>query len=284
MLLNFITWNVKPQIFTIGSFEIRWYSILFATGFVLGYIILSKIFKKEGIPIELLDKLTVYVVLGTIIGARLGHCLFYEPGYYLKHPLQIILPWQGTIGKDFKFTGYQGLASHGGAIGVIIALYLFSRKYKKPFLWILDRLVIVTALAGFFIRMGNLMNSEIYGHQTNLPWGFKFMREALYGVPVSEIVPKHPTQIYEGLSYLFVFFLLYHLYRKHNDKLKQGFLFALFLILVFTARFLIEFLKENQESFESHMPLNMGQLLSIPFVLTGIIMLIVLHRRKKAAD
>ncbi len=122
MLLNFITWNVKPQIVTLGSFEIRWYSILFATGFILGYIILSKIFKKEGVPIELLDKLTIYVVLGTIIGARLGHCLFYEPEYFLKHPWRIILPWEGTIGKDFKFTGYQGLASHGGAIGIVLAL------------------------------------------------------------------------------------------------------------------------------------------------------------------
>lgn len=283
MLLNFITWNVKPQIVTLGSFEIRWYSILFATGFILGYIILSKIFKKEGIPIELLDKLTIYVVLGTIIGARLGHCLFYEPGYYLKHPLRIILPWEGTIGKDFKFTGYQGLASHGGAIGVILALYLFSRKYKKPFLWILDRLVIVTALAGFFIRMGNLMNSEIYGIPTKVPWGFKFMREALYGVPVSQIVPRHPTQIYEGLAYLMVFLLLYYIYRKQNTNLKQGLLFSLFLILVFAARFFIEFLKADQESFESHMPLDMGQILSIPFILTGIVILIVIGRKNKIA-
>jgi phosphatidylglycerol---prolipoprotein diacylglyceryl transferase len=281
MLLNFITWNVKPQIVTLGSFEIRWYSILFATGFILGYIILSKIFKKEGVPIELLDKLTIYVVLGTIIGARLGHCLFYEPEYFLKHPWRIILPWEGTIGKDFKFTGYQGLASHGGAIGIILALYLFSRKYKKPYLWILDRLVIVTALAGFFIRMGNLMNSEVYGIPTKLPWGFKFMREALYGVPVSQIVPKHPTQIYEGLAYLLVFFLLLYLYRKYNGQFSQGFLFALFLILVFTARFFIEYVKENQESFESHMPLDMGQLLSIPFILAGIIILIVISRKKK---
>lgn len=282
MILQYITWNVKPQIFDFGSFEIRWYSLLFASGFILGYIILGKIFKKEGLPIELLDKLTIYMVIGTIIGARMGHCIFYEPEVYLKHPLKMILPWEGTIGKDFRFTGYQGLASHGGAIGILLALILFARKTKRPYLWTLDRVVIVTALAGFFIRMGNLMNSEVYGVQTDLPWGFKFMREALYGIPVSEIVPKHPTQIYEGLSYLAIFFLLMYIYKRKPKNQPHGLYFGLFLALVFASRFFIEFVKEDQVAFESGMSLNMGQILSIPFVLGGLIILYYYNKKRKA--
>jgi len=267
MILNYITWDVKPQLIDFGSFEIRWYSMLFAAGFVLGYIILSKMFKKEGLTVELLDKLTIYVVVGTIFGARLGHCLFYEPEYYLQHPLEMILPVQFD---PFRITGFQGLASHGGAVGILISVYFFSRKFDKPYLWVFDRLVIVTALAGAFIRLGNLMNSEIYGRPTDLPWGFKFMRERFYGVPIQDIVPKHPTQIYEALSYLAIFILLRHLYYKNDGKPKHGMIFGIFMVTVFTARFFIEFIKENQVDFENQMALNMGQWLSIPFVLAGL--------------
>lgn len=278
-MIAYINWNVKPQIVNLGFMELRWYSVLFLLGFILGYYILLKIFKKEGVPVELLDKLTFYVVIATIIGARLGHCLFYEPNIYLKHPLKIILPFDWGPGVKFHFTGYQGLASHGGAIGLLIGLYLYSRKVKRPYFWILDRIAIVTALAGSLIRLGNLFNSEIYGHPTNLPWGFRFMRETLeYGTPPSQIVPKHPTQIYESLCYLIIFIILIRIYYKRYPNLKPGFLIGLFFILIFTARFFIEFLKENQVGFEAHMPLNMGQILSIPFIIAGFILV---FRKKK---
>lgn len=236
-------------------------------------------FKKEGLPIDLLDKLTIYVVLSTVIGARLGHCIFYEPEVYLRHPLRMILPFEGVIGKNFHFTGYQGLASHGGAIGLFIGLYLFARNTKQPYLWVLDRLAIVTALAGCFIRLGNLFNSEIYGYPTTLPWGFKFMREALYGVPVNQIVPKHPTQLYEASCYLIIFIILYNIYYRKYPAIRPGFLIGLFLVLVFTARFCIEFLKENQVSFENNLPINMGQILSIPFIIAGIYL--IYYSKKK---
>jgi phosphatidylglycerol---prolipoprotein diacylglyceryl transferase len=269
-MVAYIDWNVRPQALDLGFIEIRWYSLMFLLGFILGYYILSKIFKKEGLPIDLLDKLTFYMVICTIIGARLGHCIFYEPEVYLRHPLKMILPFEGTIGKDFRFTGYQGLASHGGAIGIIIGLYIYARKVKQPYLWVLDRIGIVTALAGACIRTGNLFNSEIYGHQTNLPWGFRFMREALYGTPADLIVPKHPTQLYEALCYLIIFVILIYIYYKKYPDLKSGLLIGLFFILVFGTRFFIEFLKETQVDFEKGMVLNMGQILSIPFVLIGI--------------
>lgn len=255
MILASIDWNVNPEIFRIGNFAIRWYGLLFASGFFFGYWILAKCFKKEGIPIEVLDKLTIYTAIGTILGARLGHCLFYEPGYYLSNPIEILKIWRG------------GLASHGAAIGILVAIYFFSKNTKKSYLWTIDRLVIVVALAGFFIRTGNLMNSEIYGVETTLPWGFVFLRNG-------ETIPKHPTQIYEALTYFTIFILLYILYVRDKGKIKEGRLFGLFLILVFTARFLIEFIKEDQVAFESGMTLNMGQWLSIPFALTGLAFLI----------
>jgi prolipoprotein diacylglyceryl transferase len=254
MLVNSIIWNVDPEIFRIGSFAVRWYGLLFALGFVFGYIIMGKIFKMEKIPPKLLDTITTYMVVGTVVGARLGHCLFYEPEYYLNNPLKILMVWEG------------GLASHGAAIGILFAIYLFARKVNKSYLWVIDRIVIVVALAGFFIRTGNLMNSEIYGIETSLPWGFIFER---WG----ETVPKHPTQIYEGLSYLLIFILIYKIYLKHKSKLKHGLVFGLFLILLFTVRFLIEFIKEPQVGFEANMVLNMGQILSIPFVILGIFIL-----------
>jgi prolipoprotein diacylglyceryl transferase len=191
------------------------------------------------------------MAIGTVVGARLGHCFFYEPQYYLENPLEIIKIWHG------------GLASHGAAIGILTALYLFARKEKRSYFWVLDRIVITVALSGLFIRLGNLMNSEIYGVQTSLPWGFIFVREG-------ETVAKHPTQIYEALSYMLIFVLLLKLYYQYKGKPKEGLLFGLFLILTFTMRFLIEFVKNTQVEFEKSMFLNMGQLLSIPFVLAGI--------------
>jgi len=250
MIIQIIPWDVNPEIFRMGSFAIRWYGLLFASSFVFGYIIMNRIFKNENIKEEVLERLSIYMALGTIIGARLGHCFFYEPGYYLRNPAEILMTWHG------------GLASHGAAIGILTALWFFAKKERKDYTWILDRIVVTVALAGFFIRMGNLMNSEVYGVETTVPWGFIFFRNY-------EPIPKHPTQIYEALAYLAIFILLYKLYWAQKGKHYQGLLISLFLILVFTARFFIEFIKEDQAAFEAGMKLNMGQLLSIPFVLIG---------------
>lgn len=252
MHLLIIPWDPNPEIFRIGPFAIRWYGLLFASSFLFGYFIMRKMFRNEGLADELLDRLTIYMAIGTIVGARLGHCLFYEPGFYLSHPLEILKVWHG------------GLASHGAALGIIISMIIFSLREKIGFFRIMDRIAIVVALSGFFIRTGNLMNSEIYGVETSLPWGFVFLRN-------NELVPKHPTQIYEGLAYLFVFFLLYRMYWKKKGDVYQGLLISIFLILVFTARFFIEFVKEVQVPFEAKMALNMGQLLSIPFVVLGFL-------------
>jgi prolipoprotein diacylglyceryl transferase len=223
---------------------------------------MQKIFKKEGIPIKVLDQLTTYMIVATIIGARLGHVFFYEPMDYFRDPVQILMIWKG------------GLASHGAAIAIIIALLIFSKRNKKPFIWIFDRIAIVVALAGTFIRTGNLMNSEIYGVETSLPWGFIFENTD------PSMLPKHPTQIYEALAYLLIFIYLWWVYLKTDGKPRPGFLFAMFMILVFASRFIIEFVKEPQVGFESGMTLNMGQWLSIPFVLLGIGVLVYIYRDK----
>jgi len=263
MTLQIIPWDVNPEIFRIGNFAVRWYGLLFASGFLFGYYIMRSMFRNEGLKDETLDRLTVYVAIGTILGARLGHCFFYEPAYYLSHPLEILKVWHG------------GLASHGAAIGILLALWLFVRKERKPYIWVIDRLVIVVALAGALIRLGNLMNSEIYGVETALPWGFVFLRNG-------ENAPKHPTQIYEALAYLLTFVLLLRLYWKNKGRQTPGLLFGLFLILVFLFRFFIEYVKEDQVSFEAGMKLNMGQILSIPFVIGGIVILIWAFRKKQA--
>jgi prolipoprotein diacylglyceryl transferase len=258
MTFDFITWNVSPEIFSIGSLSVRWYGLLFASSFFFGYLILIRIFRKEGIAIKFLDELTTYMIIGTVAGARLGHCLFYEPAYYLQHPLKILAVWEG------------GLASHGAAIGIILTIIIFSLVRKFSFLWVIDRIVIVVALSGLLIRMGNLMNSEIFGVPTNLPWGFLFLRAS---DPAEAVDPRHPTQLYEGLSYLIIFLYLWRYYYLKDGKPPPGFLFGMFLTLVFGVRFFIEFLKEPQVGFEREMALNMGQLLSIPFVLAGIILI-----------
>jgi len=271
-MINYIVWDVKPQIADLGFIELRWYSLLFLLGFVISYYILSKVFKKEGLSIELLDKLTFYVVICTIIGARFGHCIFYEPEVYLRNPLKIILPFEGKIGENFHFTGYQGLASHGGAIGILIGLYIYSRKFKRPYLWVLDRVTMVTALAGSLIRLGNLFNSEIVGSATTLPWGVKFVQLAQPNLPVEHIIPLHPAQIYESICYLIIFAFLISLYYRKYPELKAGLITGWFFILIFSSRFIIEFVKQDQVTFEEGMALNMGQILSIPFIIAGLIL------------
>lgn len=283
MIFAAIDWSVRPQIFTIGTFELRWYSVLFALGFLVGYYIMQSMFKRENIKIDLLDKLTMYVILSTIVGARVGHCLFYEPETYLTAPWKMFLPFTMSPETGFRFTGFQGLASHGGALGLLVGLYFYSKKFKRPYLWILDRIAIVTAFAGACIRLGNLFNSEIYGNATSLPWGFRFLLEVERHqvATVEEVVAKHPTQIYEALAYLLVFALLMFIYKKVGDKFKRGAYLGWFFILVFTARFFIEIIKEVQVDFEEGMALNMGQWLSIPFVIAGIFLVL---RKEKLAE
>lgn len=262
-ILDYIIWDINPDIFTIPviNHPLRWYGLLFAAGLVFGQQIMQYIYSKEGRAENEVDTLAIYVVIATVVGARLGHVLFYDPLYYFQHPLEIPMVWQG------------GLASHGGSIGVLIALYLFARKTKVSYLWILDRIVIVGALTGFMIRMGNLMNSEMVGVPTSMPWGFVFTR-------VDEI-PRHPAQLYEAIYCLVLFMLLFGRWYRHRAKMQNGFLFGWFLVVLFSFRFIDEFFKINQEAFEDNLPLNMGQLLSIPFVLAGVIILILIARSKK---
>jgi phosphatidylglycerol---prolipoprotein diacylglyceryl transferase len=268
-MLNYITWDVSPDIFSLGPVTVRWYGLLFAMAFVATQPIEKYIYRKDGRKDEDVDILTMYMIVGTVIGARLGHCLFYDPVYYLSNPLEIFKIWEG------------GLASHGGTIGILLSLYLFCRKYKFDYLWVLDRIVIVVAVGGMFIRLGNLMNSEIIGKPTDLPWAFKFMRnnELFNGVP-AYMDPRHPSQLYESLFCLVLFILLYTLWKRGAGQIR-GFLFGLFVTLLFTFRFLIEFTKENQEKFEDELPLNMGQWLSIPLILIGIVVLIYSLRQPR---
>lgn len=325
MLLNFITWNIDPILAHLGPLTIRWYGLLWALGIYATLLITQKIFKNEKLPEAWVDKLFIYTVVGTIIGARLGHCLFYEWDYFSAHPLEILYIWHG------------GLASHGGAIGILIAVYIFDKKVsKKGFIWVMDRLVIGVAICGAAIRLGNLMNSEIYGGITSMPWGFQFVRDSKiagdlqlisgilahsglikadliqhlqsfitnfslagnlnfgaledalvnakfisYGQTgellrlfesnhLIAITQNHPTQIYEILYCLITFVAVWWLYWKKEAFKKTGLIFGVFLIGIFASRFLLEFIKLDQEAFEAGMILNMGQILSIPFIVWGI--------------
>ena len=268
-MFNYITWNVDPELFSIGPLTVRWYGLLWAVGIWLALIIVQRIFKHEKHPEAWVDKLFIYTVLGTIVGARLGHCFFYEwkelaepvtflgisfkyGNHYLTHPWELLYIWRG------------GLASHGGAIGILIAMYYYNKNVsKKGYIWIFDRLVIGVALAGAAIRLGNLMNSEIYGTATTLPWGFIFVRDG-------QTEPMHPTQIYEMIYCLVTFAVTYWLYYKKEAYKKTGLIFGVFLLGIFGTRFLLEFIKLNQEAFESGMIFNMGQILSVPFIIWGI--------------
>ncbi|MDE6300552.1 MAG: prolipoprotein diacylglyceryl transferase [Muribaculaceae bacterium] len=256
-MLTFITWDVNPELIS-WPLHIRWYGLMFAIGFWIGYNIVARMFKREGAPEQWLGTLLIWVAAGTIIGARLGHVIFYEWSYYSAHPLKILAVWEG------------GLASHGGAIGVILSVILFSifTSRRSP-LWTFDRLVVAIALVGCLIRLGNLMNSEIFGHATTLPWGFMFVRSAEWRALYSGQA-CHPTQIYEALCYLALFCLLMWLYWRKNAGERPGLIFGIFLIGIFLPRFFIEFIKNPQVAFEQDMTLNMGQWLSIPFVLFGI--------------
>jgi phosphatidylglycerol:prolipoprotein diacylglycerol transferase len=259
-----IHWNVSPTLVHLGPLQLRWYGLMFLAGFLIGYQGMRKICQWEGKPLEKLDSLLTHIFLGTLIGARLGHCLFYEPAHYLANPIEIFKIWEG------------GLASHGGGLGVLLAIWLFSRKNPEfPLLWIFDRVAIFTVLTGAFIRIGNLMNSEIIGRPAEVPWSFVFER--------IDQMPRHPTQIYESLCYFAIALTGWLVYRKYKAALPAGRIFGLTVLLIFIARFSIEFFKENQESFESSMIVNMGQLLSIPFILVGLYFFVRSFRLPKKA-
>lgn len=262
MISNYIHWNPDPEIINIFGISIRYYGLLFVSGLILSVYFLGWIYKRENLPSENLEKLTIYGAIGILAGARLGHCLFYEPSYYLSHPIEMILPITFPPDGGVQFTGYQGLASHGGALGLLIALYFYSRKTKHPMIDTIDLIAVVAALASGFIRLANFMNSEIIGMPTTKPWGIIFERV--------DIIPRHPAQLYEAISYFLIFALMILLYKTQREKLKNGFFFGLVLILIFTARFIIEFVKENQVGFEDRMTFNMGQLLSLPYIFVGI--------------
>ncbi len=261
MILYYIHWNLDPEIISIFGFSLRYYGVLFVSGLLLCFYILGRIYKKENIPSGHWETLTIYSIIGILVGARLGHCLFYEPSYYLSHPLEMFLPVTFSADGGVKFTGYQGLASHGGALGLLIAIFFYSRKTKHSMIDTLDLIAIVSGLTGF-IRLGNFMNSEIIGMQTTKPWGVVFERV--------DDIPRHPAQLYEAISYFIIFAIMLMLYNKKRYRLKNGFFFGLVLVLVFIARFVIEFIKEDQVGFEVGMFFNMGQLLSIPYIIGGL--------------
>jgi phosphatidylglycerol:prolipoprotein diacylglycerol transferase len=262
MIFNYINWNVDPEIINVFGISIRYYGLLFVSGLILCIYILGWIFRRENIPSENLEKLAIYGMIGILAGARLGHCLFYEPSYYFAHPLEMILPIQLLPDGGYKFSGYQGLASHGGVLGLLIALYFYSRKTKHSMIDTIDLIAVVIGLSFGFIRLGNFMNSEIIGIPTTKPWGVIFEQV--------DNIPRHPAQLYEGIAYFIIFAVMMILYKKMRDRLKNGFFFGLATVLFVTARFIIEFIKENQVGFEEGMKLNMGQLLSLPYIVVGI--------------
>lgn len=272
MNLLYINWDINPEIANILGIPLKYYGLLFLTGLVLCLNILKHIYKKENLSLKAHDALFSYALIGILLGARLGHCLFYDFDYYSQHPVEILLPIQQGPDGAYHFTGFAGLASHGGGIGLVIALLLYTRKYKIPFMTILDAIAIVLPLGGTFIRLANLMNSEIIGLPTDVPWAFIFRQV--------DDLPRHPAQLYEAISYMIIFLLVYFIYKKNIFRIGQGFYFGISILLIFVMRILIEFIKVDQVEFEHGMSLNMGQLLSIPFVLLGLFFMIKSMREK----
>ncbi len=304
-----LVWNPSEGI-NLGFFMIRYYSLMFVIAFLLGWFIMKQIFQRENESIEKLDSLFVWTVLATLIGARLGHVFFYDWEYFRNHLLEIFLPFR--FEPEFQFTGFQGLASHGAAISIIVAMYYYSKKIlKRPLLWILDRIVIPVASGAIFVRLGNFFNSEIIGHQTDSAFGIRFLHDTFskneavqktgiadpvqaydaiatnptFAKLLSEVPSRHPAQLYEAFSYVFVFAILYFLYWKTNTRLKSGFLFGLFLVLLFVVRFIVEFVKESQGGFENELGIfSTGQWLSIPFIIIGLFFVIRAQRNPLATS
>lgn len=274
MSLLYINWDVNPEIVNILGVSVKYYGLLFLSGLVLCFNIVKSIYKKENLSVQAHDALFTYALIGILAGARLGHCIFYDFDYYSQHPLEIFLPIQRGPDGAYHFTGYAGLASHGGGIGLMIMLLIYARKFKIPLMTVLDAIAIVLPLGGVFIRLANLMNSEIIGTPTNVPWAFIFRQV--------DNLPRHPAQLYEAISYFVIFLLVYFIYKKDIFKIGKGFYFGISILLIFVMRILIEFIKVDQVEFEHGMILNMGQLLSIPFIILGLFFIIksILEKRK----
>ena len=270
-----VTWSADPVIFDIGFISLRWYALMFIIGFYIGSKLMEVYYKHDGVNPEKVYTLFLYCFIGTIIGARLGHCLFYDPGYYLANPIEMLKTWKG------------GLASHGGTLGVFLAVLVYARRDHRSALWVLDRLGIAVAPVAALIRVGNLFNHEIYGHVTSMPWGFRFIENVGAWSRGAEPVytePCHPTQIYEALCYLAVFAVNAYLYYKTDARNRRGLLLGVFFTGVFGSRFLIEYVKNVQESFEEGMILDMGQILSIPFIVGGIWLIVRAMGRPATAN
>ena len=268
----FINWNPDLVLLHLGPIELRWYSMCWLVGLLGAFFIVKWLYRQAKQKDELVDMLFFYSFFGILLGARLGHCIFYEPDYFLSsgsHLLEMIVPVREMADGSWKFTGYQGLASHGGTLGLILAVLLYVRRTKLSPLYVLDNIAIATPITAGFIRIGNLMNSEIIGKVTDVPWAFIFEKV--------DMMPRHPGQLYEAIAYFILLFIGIAIYLKHKERMGSGFFFGLCLTYIFTFRFFIEYTKENQEAFENGMLFNMGQLLSIPFILIGIYCM----RRKK---
>lgn len=248
--MQHFVWNNDPILATFFGLSVHWYGLLFATALFFGFYIMKFIYTKENKDVEALEDVLIYITIGIVVGARLVHCLFYDPDYYLSNPMKIFAVWEG------------GLASHGGGLGVIIAMYLYTKKYAVNLMWMLDRLAIPTALFAFFVRMGNFMNSEIVGVQSDVPWAIIFARV--------DNISRHPAQLYEAFSYLIIFFILAAIYLAKKTKVSQGLLFGSFLTLVFSVRILVEFVKTRQATYAGDLAFSTGQMLSVPFLIVGL--------------
>ncbi|QFU21354.1 prolipoprotein diacylglyceryl transferase [Shewanella eurypsychrophilus] len=260
--MDHFVWNIDPVLISFMGLKVHWYGALFATAIACGFQVMKRIYIKEKLPVESLDNLLMYCVIGIIVGARLAHCIFYDPAYYFSNPLKIFAIWEG------------GLASHGGGLGAILALYYYRRKMDMPFLFLLDRLAIATAIFGFFVRMANFMNSEILGLPSSVPWAIVFER--------IDMLPRHPAQLYEAIAYLLIFIGLWAIYKYTEMKQKEGAIFGLFLVLVFSSRFAIEFVKVKQAAYAEGMTLSAGQWLSVPFLIVGVVLLVMPYLNKRA--
>lgn len=267
-LFAYLQWDINRVLFEMGPLKIRYYGLFFTAGFICGYLLLRWMFRTEKRNVDDVESLLIYMVLGTIIGARLGHCLFYHPMEYLSNPIRFLQIWNG------------GLASHGAAVGITVSAWLYSRRHRdQPLLWLLDRLSIPVALAGFFIRIGNFFNSEILGRATDVPWAVVFVDGLGLRTKAEKMTPRHPVMLYESFCYGCIFLILLLLYRKYRERTPRGLLMGLFFIMVFSARFVLEFFKLRQAAFAENLPLSVGQMLSIPLVIIGII---ILFNRKSA--
>ena len=270
-ILSYILWNPSLEVFSIGSYSMRWYSLMWLIGLALAYLMVRWLYQKQNIPNEKFEPLFIYCFMGILVGARLGHCIFYQPDYFLtswKGVVEMFLPIKIDTTGGWHMTGYQGLASHGGTLGLIITLLLYVRRFKVPVWTVLDNIAIATGITACCIRIGNLMNSEIVGKITDesLPWAFYFVQND----GPQNVVLRHPGQLYEAIAYALLFGLMFWLYKKMPQRVGTGFYFGLCLAYIFTFRFFIEYFKEVQEAFEQGLPFDMGQILSIPFIIIGV--------------